>query len=188
MFFCINSPEDLNEKQHRELPNSLKTSQNKANRALESTWCFLNALQLPVDWTETQGKLSWAEIRSDKTLLPGMQVWVWALHLPQLPRASIPRELLPPPCAPTHPWLSFSPPFKSVWEEVKVTPLPLSQEWVPQLQHVPVHNAVLPKGVIYRKRKRQEAKQSHPTHVLRRWKPRARWLNLLSTRMEPILT
>lgn len=144
-----------------------------------ATTCWLN-------WNSREVILSWNPLGQNS---PSRDAGV-SVSSPSAPAPTCLHTLgaAAPPCAPTHPWLSFSPPFKSVWEEVKVTPLPLSQEWVPQLQHVPVHNAVLPKGVIYRKRKRQEAKQSHPTHVLRRWKPRARWLNLLSTRMEPILT
>lgn len=48
----------------------------------------------------------------------------------------------------THPGLSFSSPLQPVGEEVKVTPLPLSQERVPQLEHVSMHDTVLPQGII----------------------------------------
>lgn len=48
----------------------------------------------------------------------------------------------------THPGLPFSSPLQPVGEEVKVTPLPLSQERVPQLEHVSMHDTVLPQGII----------------------------------------
>lgn len=48
----------------------------------------------------------------------------------------------------THPRLALSSPLQSVGEQVKITFLPLREKGVPQLQHVPVHDAVLAHGVV----------------------------------------
>lgn len=48
----------------------------------------------------------------------------------------------------THPWLSLTPPLHTVGEEIEVSTLPLSQERVPELQHVAVHYTVLTQSVV----------------------------------------
>lgn len=48
----------------------------------------------------------------------------------------------------THPWLSLSSPLHTVGEEIEVSTLPLSQERVPELQHVAVHYTVLTQSVV----------------------------------------
>lgn len=48
----------------------------------------------------------------------------------------------------THPRLSLSPPLHTVGEEIEVSTLPLSQERVPELQHVAVHYTVLTQSVV----------------------------------------
>lgn len=90
----------------------------------------------------------------DKTTPKGGTAECELPHLPFVPSgAAAPRSNW------THPWLSLSSPLQSVREEVKVATLPLSQEGVPQLQHVAVHDTVLPKRVICNERKHQCAKQ-----------------------------
>jgi len=70
-----------------------------------------------------------------------------------------PREAAAPRSSRTYPRLSFSSPLQPVWEEVKVPALPLRQEGVPQLQHVAVHDAVLPQRVVCNERQHWQAKQ-----------------------------
>lgn len=48
----------------------------------------------------------------------------------------------------THSRLALSSPLQSVGEQVEIASLPLREKGVPQLQHVPVHDAVLPHRVI----------------------------------------
>lgn len=48
----------------------------------------------------------------------------------------------------THSGLALSSPLQSVGEQVEIASLPLREKGVPQLQHVSVHDAVLPHGVI----------------------------------------
>lgn len=78
---------------------------------------------------------------SEKTPSPGELLGPAGVSHLHLPSSTAPRPL-------THPGLSFSSPLQAVGEEVKVTPLPLSQEGVPQLEHVAMHDAVLPQGII----------------------------------------
>lgn len=47
-----------------------------------------------------------------------------------------------------HPGLALPPPLHTIGEEIEVATLPLSQKRVPELQHVAVHDAVLPQGVV----------------------------------------
>lgn len=48
----------------------------------------------------------------------------------------------------TYPRLALSSPFHTVRKQVEVSTLPLSQEWVPKLQHVAMHDAVLAQCIV----------------------------------------
>lgn len=47
-----------------------------------------------------------------------------------------------------YPRLALTHPLHTVGEEIEVTALPLGQERVSELQHVAVHDTVLPQGVV----------------------------------------
>lgn len=144
VFFCINSPEVLNEKQHHELPKSFKNTTKQSKQVSQVNFMSpLCSVSYPLATVRLERSSSNPlGFYSEKTPSPGELLGTPGVSHLHLPSTTAPQGPL------THPGLSFSSPLQPVGEEVKVTPLPLSQEGVPQLEHVSMHDAVLPQGII----------------------------------------